>query len=81
MGVSWIPPHVYPLLLFIYFILWSFLPWSRRRGLWVTVKDTMIAPFAESKFRETFVGDVMTSVVKVMTDVVYTLCFFTSGAA
>jgi hypothetical protein len=79
MGIMWIPSRVYPLLLFLGFIAAMTLPWSQRKGMWVTIKDSVIAPFALAKFRETFLADVMTSVVKVFVDLVYTFCFFFTG--
>ena len=81
MGITWIPPHVYPLLLFLGFCFAMVFPWSQRRGMLITIKDSMIAPFALAKFRETFLADVVTSVIKVLVDLVYTFCFFFTGTA
>jgi hypothetical protein len=80
MGISGVPHEAYPLILFIAFVLWLVFPWSRRRGVWITIRNTALAPLFDVKFRDTFVGDVLTSVVKVLTDLVYTFCFYTSGA-
>jgi hypothetical protein len=79
-GIPGVPPDFFPLLLFVCAIIWGFLPWSRRKGVWLTVKDVVISPFAPSSFRETFVGDVLTSIVKLLTDILYTFCFFFTGA-
>ena len=79
MGIEWIPPRVYPLLLFLGFFFAMVFPWSQRRGMLVTLRDAVIAPFAPAKFRETFLADVVTSVVKVLVDLVYTFCFFFTG--
>lgn len=62
------------------FMLWrAVFPWERRRGMWVTVAHVVVAPFGRCTFRDTFVGDVMTSLVKVFTDLAYTFCFLGTG--
>lgn len=61
-------------------MLWrAVFPWERRRGMWVTVAHVVVAPFGRCTFRDTFVGDVMTSLVKVFTDLAYTFCFLGTG--
>jgi len=47
--------------------------------MWVTVAHVVVAPFGRCTFRDTFVGDVMTSLVKVFTDLAYTFCFLGTG--
>jgi hypothetical protein len=45
----------------------------------LAVLSCMIAPFGKIGFYEFFVGDVLTSLVKTLFDLEYTLCFFFSG--
>lgn len=54
-------------------------PWKDRRDLWSTVLNVVTAPFGRCIFRDTFAGDVMTSLVKVFSDVAYTACFIGTG--
>lgn len=81
MGIAWIPARVYPLMLFLAFICALFFPWSQRRGVWISVRELAISPFSSAKFRETFLADVITSMIKVLVDIVYTVCYFSTGAS
>ena len=54
-------------------------PWKRRRQLWAALGRVVLAPFREVRFVDTFVADVLTSMVKVLLDVLWTVCFFLSG--
>ena len=54
-------------------------PWKRRRQLWAALGRVVLAPFREVRFVDTFVADVLTSMVKVLLDVLWTLSFFLSG--
>ena len=66
--------------LLVLFLAWrAVFPWDRRRDLWVTVGNVMAAPFGRCLFRDTYAGDVMTSLVKVFSDLAYTACFLGTG--
>jgi len=54
-------------------------PWRIRKGLWVTVKSVVTAPYTESTFFGTYVADVFTSMVKVLHDWAWTFCYLLSG--
>ncbi|KAH8058995.1 hypothetical protein JL722_5541 [Aureococcus anophagefferens] len=53
--------------------------WPVFRGLGSGGGGVVLAPFREVRFVDTFVADVLTSMVKVLLDVLWTLCFFLSG--
>ncbi|KAJ0402715.1 hypothetical protein P43SY_007857 [Pythium insidiosum] len=67
----------YPLILFVYTIYFYMVrPWSWQRGLWRTVFEVIGSPFFPVTFLHVFVGDYLTSTVKVTQDVAWSLCFF-----
>lgn len=74
-----IPRGYFPLSIFLYGIYRLIFPWKYRRGLVLSVVQVMMAPFAEVTFLHTFVGDYLTSTVKVIQDITWSVCFFTSG--
>lgn len=65
----------YPASLFFYFIVKLFTPsphfshWDTRSTLLGSLFNVMIAPFGTVKFRESYVGDVLTSMVKILVDI------------
>ena len=66
-----IPPrvaHISPLLLYVYFALRAVFPWSERGPMWSAVLDVVTAPFAQVDFKEAYVGDILTSTVRVLVD-------------
>lgn len=74
-----IPAPVYPVSLVLVLVWRAFWPWSHRRGMWSTLGNVVTAPFGRCLFRDTFAGDVMTSLVKVFADLAYSACFLGSG--
>jgi hypothetical protein len=78
-GVDWIPPRVYPLVLFVCFAIAVVFPWRQRRSLWTTIGSVLLSPLTPVTFRGTFFADVMTSLTKVTNDLTYTLCYFVTG--
>mmetsp|Transcript_7427 Transcript_7427/g.10934 ORF Transcript_7427/g.10934 Transcript_7427/m.10934 type:complete len:664 (+) Transcript_7427:70-2061(+) len=74
------PAMVFPLILFLAVILYSFLPWKRsRKDFWVVVAFTPSAPFRSVSFRDGFIGDIMTSTVRPLQDVAFTMFYLFSG--
>jgi hypothetical protein len=72
--VSTVPPqfaHAFPLVLFLWFTLNAAHPWKDRTRLWAAVLDTLAAPTRPVAFRDSYVGDVLTSVVRVLVDVAW----------
>ncbi|TDH66558.1 uncharacterized protein CCR75_006087 [Bremia lactucae] len=67
----------YPLALFLYtFYFYAIRPWGQQFGLMRTVWEVVCSPLYPVTFFHTFVGDYLTSTVKVTQDVSWSLCFF-----
>ncbi|EQC41991.1 hypothetical protein SDRG_00838 [Saprolegnia diclina VS20] len=77
---DYIPAHYYPLMLYAFLVLKLIFPLKQRRSLMRTIGRVMAAPFAIVRFRESYVGDILTSLVKVMVDLAWSTCYFASGA-
>jgi hypothetical protein len=70
---------IWPIIPFTFIIYKSVFPWAERKQVWTVVRDTVIAPCVEVSFCMNFAGDVLTSLVKPIVDVAYTLCYYFSG--
>ena len=69
-------PRVLPLIfLSVLFIRAAFPPKARRR-FWGTIKYTICAPFYAVYFRDAFIGDTFTSLVRPIQDLVYCLFYY-----
>lgn len=69
----------YPLLLFGYsFYFYVIRSWRAYKGLWKTILEIVCSPLFPVSFFHTFVGDYLTSTVKVNQDLSWSLCFFLS---
>jgi hypothetical protein len=67
----------YPLALFLYtFYFYAIRPWGQQLGLLRTVWEVVWSPLYSVTFFHTFIGDYLTSTVKVTQDVSWSLCFF-----
>ena len=75
----WFPNNLLPLALVLVLLAYMLFPWSRRRGFWRVAFNVLISPFGNIGFREWFCADVITSLVKPLYDLQYTLCFFGTG--
>eukprot|EP00298_Acanthocystis_sp_HF-20_P013635 c20445_g1_i6.p1 GENE.c20445_g1_i6~~c20445_g1_i6.p1 ORF type:complete len:596 (+),score=187.30 c20445_g1_i6:352-2139(+) len=71
--------RIFPFLLLLYFAFKAFYPWRKKKFLWGTIKEIIISPFGRVTFREFFVADFLTSLVKPMIFLVYSWCFYLSG--
>ena len=79
-----IPPrvaHISPLLLYVYFALRAVFPWSERGPMWSAVLDVVTAPFAQVDFKEAYVGDILTSTVRVLVDLAFASAYCAWGLA
>lgn len=74
-----IPSRWYPLMLFLYCLVKAFFPWRRRRWIWASVARVATAPFHHVTFLDSYVGDVLTSLVQALSDLSYSSCFFISS--
>eukprot|EP00479_Gromia_sphaerica_P010522 TRINITY_DN4866_c0_g1_i1.p1 TRINITY_DN4866_c0_g1~~TRINITY_DN4866_c0_g1_i1.p1 ORF type:complete len:412 (-),score=46.73 TRINITY_DN4866_c0_g1_i1:140-1375(-) len=75
---------MYPLGLFVYSILKFFNPfmpfqlYHTQTSLLKSLKNVIISPFGDVRFLDSFVADVLTSMVKVMQDIAYACCYYFS---
>ena len=78
---SQIAAPTFPLLLFLYFSYRAFFPWknSKRRSFWIVVSYTLMAPWFPVSFRDGFIGDVLTSSVRPLQDIVFTVFYILFG--
>lgn len=67
---------ILPLIFLTILLVRSVIPPGRRRRFWSTVKFTAMAPFHRVRFRDAFVGDVMTSLVRPIQDVLFALAYY-----
>lgn len=67
---------ILPLIFLSVLIVRSFIPPSRRNRFWATLKFTAMAPFHKVRFRDAFVGDVLTSLVRPAQDVLFALSYY-----
>jgi len=67
------------LVLFLAFALATILPWRKRGNFWLIISLTIGAPFCEVTFRDGFVGDILTSSVRPLQDLAFTVFYITSG--
>ena len=73
-------PQALPLMLVLFLFKCLVHPWSRRKQLWSIISRVIRAPFCEVRFVDTYVADVLTSMVKVLLDALWCCYFFLSGA-
>ncbi|CAI5740684.1 unnamed protein product [Peronospora destructor] len=67
----------YPLALFLYtFYFYAIRPWGQQLGMLRTLWEVVCSPLYSVSFFHTFVGDYLTSTVKVTQDVTWSVCFF-----
>ena len=52
------------------------MPWASRGAIWQSAWDVVIAPFGPVDFKEGYVGDILTSTVRVLVDLAFTLAYF-----
>jgi hypothetical protein len=78
-SLKWMAPLV-SLLLAIYLTLTQLLrPWKPRKHFFIICWWTMGAPLYPVTFRDGFIGDIMTSSVRPLQDVAFTLCYIVTG--
>ncbi len=70
---------LFPITLFLLSTLMLVIPWRKRKVLWTIVSLTLGAPFYEVTFRDGFIGDILTSTVRPLQDLAYTVIFLFLG--
>jgi hypothetical protein len=67
---------ILPLAFMSVMVVRSFIPPSRRNRFWATLKFTVMAPFHKVRFRDAFLGDVLTSLVRPAQDILFALSYY-----
>lgn len=70
---------LFPITLFIMSLGLLIIPWRKRKTVWTIVSLTLGAPFYEVTFRDGFIGDILTSTVRPLQDLAYTIVFLFLG--
>jgi hypothetical protein len=70
------PAKILPLIFLSVLIVRSVFPPGRRGRFWGVIRYTLMAPFYPSRFRDSFVGDVLTSLVRPLQDVLFALSYY-----
>jgi len=69
----------FALVLFLYLVIASVLPWKKRSAFWIIVSLTPTAPWHDVTFRDGFIGDIITSSVRPLQDIAFTTMYLLSG--
>jgi hypothetical protein len=78
--IALVAAPIFPLVLFLAACLASVIPWNdKRRSQWLILSYTIGAPMYHVTFRDGFVGDVLTSSVRPLQDVAFTVFYLVSG--
>jgi hypothetical protein len=78
--IAYFAAPVFPLFLFFGACLATILPWEReRKSQWLILSFTVGAPMYPVSFRDGFIGDVLTSSVRPLQDVAFTVFYLFSG--
>lgn len=54
----WLPAPVFPLLLLAFLLYRAVFPWRLRRGVWIAVRNVLMAPFKPVSFRDSYAASV-----------------------
>ncbi|KAL3910229.1 MAG: hypothetical protein SGARI_002226 [Bacillariaceae sp.] len=78
--VALVAAPIFPLVLFLAAVLVAFIPWNReRKSIWLILSYTVGAPMYHVTFRDGFIGDILTSSVRPMQDIAFTVFYLFSG--
>ena len=77
--IAQIASPIFPLTLFFLSTILLFIPWYKRKDIWTIVSLTIGAPCYEVTFRDGFIGDILTSTVRPLQDLAYTIFFIPLG--
>lgn len=69
-------PRILPLIFLSVLFIRSVIPPKGRMRFWSTLKYTTLAPLYSVYFRDAFIGDVMTSLVKPLMDIAYCIFYY-----
>jgi hypothetical protein len=71
-----IPPQVLPLLFLAILAIRTIFPFKARTRFWTTVQSVISCPFYNVTFRDAFLGDVLTSLVRPLQDIIFAIFYF-----
>ena len=74
-----IPPQVLPLIFLSILMLRSFIPFGSRRRFWGCIHSALAAPFYSVTFRDEIIGEVATSMVRPLQDILFALFYYFSS--
>ena len=69
----------FPLLLFCYLSYRLFFPWKKRKAFILVIYTTLAAPWYPVTFRDGFIGDILTSIVRPLQDISFTVLYVLFG--
>jgi len=67
--------HMVPLLLLVFTAYRAVTPWATRKQWWHHIKCVICAPLYAVTFRCGYIGDLLTSLVRVLVQALYALCY------
>lgn len=70
------PAKILPLIFLSVLLVRTTIPPGRRGRFWGTMMFTFMAPLHTSQFRDSFLGDVLTSLVRPLQDVMFALAYY-----
>jgi hypothetical protein len=70
---------IFPLLLFLYLGFVALFPWTKRGPFWMVISLTWTAPWHDVTFRDGFIGDILTSSVRPLQDIAFTISYLLFG--
>eukprot|EP00611_Tribonema_gayanum_P030998 TRINITY_DN879_c0_g5_i1.p1 TRINITY_DN879_c0_g5~~TRINITY_DN879_c0_g5_i1.p1 ORF type:complete len:880 (+),score=277.87 TRINITY_DN879_c0_g5_i1:381-2642(+) len=76
---SFVPPGIYPLVLCLYTAKRLIYPMDVKMEIWKVLARILVSPFSKVDFFATYCADVLTSSVKTVLDMAWTIGFFLSG--
>ncbi|CAM9238769.1 unnamed protein product [Chrysoparadoxa australica] len=71
--------HTFPLMLLCYTAQRLILPWARRKDLFSVIWRVMLAPMRKVSFIDGYIGDILTSTVRVSNDLAFTALYYLAG--
>ena len=77
--IAQIAAPIFPLVLFLVFCVAVVLPLNKRRSQWQILSYTIGAPLYNVTFRDGFIGDILTSSVRPLQDIAFTVFYLFSG--
>jgi EXS family len=73
------PAKILPMCFLTALMVRMIVPLGRRRRFWSTIKCTATAPFNNSRLRDSYLGDVLTSLVRPLQDVAFSMGYYVCG--